>query len=137
VLFCGVIEHLEPTAVLGLLERLRGQLAEAGRRVISATTLTAFVRVASLAFGNGAGMAPPVTQGWGHGHLRLYTHYDVRVLLEGAGMRIAEWRYLSCERVYIARTSLRGRLLYAGQVIAPSLLPHMSTSWVCSAEARE
>ena len=85
-----MIEQLEPTAVLGLLERLRGQLAGAGRLVISSTNLAAFVRVASLAFGHGEVMAPP------------------------------------------RRANLRGRLLYADQVIAPALVPHMATSWVCS-----
>ncbi len=132
VLFCGVIEHLEPTAVLGLLERLRGQLAGAGRLVISSTNLAAFVRVASLAFGHGEVMAPPVTQGYGHGHIRLYTRRDMEVLVDHAGMQIAEWRYLNCERVYIGRANLRGRLLYTGQAIARAVVAHTATSWVCS-----
>jgi SAM-dependent methyltransferase len=133
VLFCGTIEHLEPTAVLGLLERLRNQLADAGRLVISSTNLAAFVRVASLAFGSGDVMAVPVSRGWGHGHIRLYTRHDMQVLLEHAGMRIVEWRYLNWERIYVGRTSLRGRLLYAGQAVAPALVPHLATSWACSA----
>jgi hypothetical protein len=133
VLFCGVIEHLAPTDVLGALERLRSQLADTGRLVISSTNLAAFVRIASLAFGNGAVMDPPIPRGYAHGHIRLYTRHDMQVLAAHAGMRIAEWRYLNWERVYIGRTSLRGRLLYAGQVMAPTLLRHTSTSWICSA----
>jgi hypothetical protein len=133
VLFCGVIEHLAPTEVLGVLERLRGQLAEGGRLVISSTNLAAFVRVASLAFGTGAVMDPPVSRGWGHGHIRLYTRPDMEALLDAAGMRITEWRYQNSERVYIGRTGLRGALLYAGQVVAPRLRRQLSTSWVCSA----
>ncbi len=73
VLFCGVIEHLEPTGVLGILEQLRDQLADDGRLVIYSPNLAAFFRIASLAFGKGDVMAPPVTCGWGHGHLR-FTH---------------------------------------------------------------
>jgi hypothetical protein len=133
VLLCGVIEHLEPTEVLGVLGRLRDQLADDGRLVISSTNLAAFVRVASLAFGSGAVMDPPISLGYGNGHIRLYTRHDMQVLADRAGMRMAEWRYLNWERTYIGRTSLRGRLLYAGQVMAPSLVRHMSTSWVCSA----
>ena len=137
VLFCGVIEHLAPTEVLGVLERLRGQLANEGRLVVSSPNLAAFVRVASLAFGNGAVMAPPVTRGWAHGHIRLYTRHDMQVLVEHAGMQIEEWRFLNWERVYIGRSSLRrAGSLYAGQVMAPAVLRHLSTSWVCSAVAR-
>ncbi len=133
VLFCGVIEHLAPTEVLGVLERLRGQLADTGRLVISSTNLAAFVRVASLAFGNGAVMDPPLPRGYTHGHIRLYTRHDMQALVEHAGMRIDDWRFLNWERVYIGRAGLRGRLLYAGQVMAPTLFPQMSTSWICSA----
>jgi SAM-dependent methyltransferase len=135
VLFCGVIEHLAPTEVLGVLERLREQVDEAGRLVISSTNLAAFVRVASLAFGNGAVMDPPVTGGWSHGHIRLYTRHDMEALVSAAGMRLAEWRYQNTERVYIGRRSLRGRLVYAGQVVAPRFRRQLSTSWVCSAVA--
>jgi SAM-dependent methyltransferase len=133
VLFCGTIEHLEPTKVRGLLERLRDQLADDGRLVIFSTNLAAFVRIASLAFGKGDVMEPPVRQGWGQGHIRLYTRSDMEVLIDRAGMRMAEWRYLNCERVYIGRAGLRGKLLYAGQVAAPMLVRHMATSWVSSA----
>lgn len=133
VLFCGTIEHLEPTRVRGLLERLRDQLADGGRLVIFSTNLAAFVRVASLAFGNGAVMEPPVSRSWGRGHVRLYTRHDMEVAVDRVGMRMADWRYLNCERVYIGRAGLRGKILYAGQTVAPALMRHMSTSWVCSA----
>jgi SAM-dependent methyltransferase len=136
VLFCGTIEHLEPTKVRDLLERLRDQLADGGRLVISSTNLAAFVRIVSLAFGNGQVMEPPVRRGWGRGHIRLYTRSDMEVLLDRTGMRLAEWRYLNCERVYIGRAGLRGKFLYAGQVVAPILVRHMATSWVCSATSR-
>jgi len=133
VLFCGVIEHLAPTDVLVVLERLRGQLADTGRLVISSTNLAAFVRIASLAFGNGAVMDPPLPQGYAHGHIRLYTRHDMEALIGHAGMRITDWRYVNWERIYIGRATIRGRLLYAGQVLAPTLRSQLATSWVCSA----
>ena len=136
VLFCGVIEHLAPTDVLvgartppwatrrhgpphHLLDESRGVRPHRVTR-----------------FRNGAVMDPPLPQGYAHGHIRLYTRHDMQALLEHAGLRITDWRYVNWERIYIGRTTLRGRLLYAGQVMAPTLRRQLATSWVCSRCAR-
>jgi SAM-dependent methyltransferase len=137
VLFCDVIEHLEPTAVPRVVGRLARLLRPGGRLVISSPNLPAFSRLAILAFGRGAIFEPPTPLeyvGGTYGHIRLYARSDVEQLAVSAGLRVAEWRFLNWERVFIPRDSLRERLLHAGQAIAPRLAKHLSTSWIVACE---
>jgi SAM-dependent methyltransferase len=139
VLFCDVIEHLEPTAVPNVLGRLASLLRPRGRLVISSPNLPAFSRLAILAFGRGAIFEPPTPleyAGGTYGHIRLYGRSDVEHLASAAGLRLAEWRFLNWERVFIPHRSLRERLMYAGQAMAPLMARHLSTSWIAACEKR-
>jgi 2-polyprenyl-3-methyl-5-hydroxy-6-metoxy-1,4-benzoquinol methylase len=136
VLFTDVIEHLPPTKVPGVLAMFRERLTPEGVLVMSSTNLSAFLRVASLAFGHGAVQSPAIPLDYAtdtYGHIRLYDRHDIEILVAHTGLHLASWRYLNWERIFIERGSLRGKLLYASQRVAPFFARHLSTSWVCSA----
>jgi SAM-dependent methyltransferase len=137
VLFCDVIEHLEPTVVPKVMSRLASLLRPGGRLIISSPNLPAFSRLAILAFGRGAIFEPPTPleyAGGTYGHIRLYGRSDVEHLASAAGLGVTDWRFLNWERVFIPHRSLRERLLYSGQAIAPRLAKHLSTSWIVACE---
>jgi SAM-dependent methyltransferase len=136
VVFADVIEHLPPTTVPGVLSRLAARVRIGGRLVVSSPNLGSFSRIASLAFGTGRILDLPVPSSYAgdtYGHLRLYARPEVEELVRGAGLQVAEWRYLNYERVLLERDSLAGRLLHAGQVAAPRLRARWATSWACAA----
>jgi SAM-dependent methyltransferase len=136
VVFADVVEHLPPTAVPGVLSRLAARVRGGGRLVVSSPNLGSFSRIASLAFGTGRILDLPVPSSYAgdtYGHLRLYARAEVEELVRGAGLQVAEWRYLNYERVLLERDSLAGRLLHAGQVAAPRLRARWATSWACAA----
>ncbi len=137
VFFCDVVEHLPVTRVPDVLDKLAAGIAPGGRLVMSSTNLSAFLRVASLAFGNGMVLDPPFPQeyaGGTYGHIRLYGRADVQLLVEHAGMRLVDWRYTNWERVFLDRDTLARRLVYAAQVVAPRVRSAWATSWSCAAE---
>jgi SAM-dependent methyltransferase len=137
VLFCDVIEHMEPTVVPGVVERLGRLLRPGGRLVISSPNLPAFCRLASLAFGRGAIQAAAVPleyAGGTYGHIRLYGRVDIEELMAETGLRLADWRFLNWEQVFLPRDSLGRRLMYAGQAVAPLLARRLATSWIAACE---
>lgn len=137
VLFCDVIEHMEPTVVPPVVERLGRLLRPGGRLVISSPNLAAFCRLASLAFGRGAIQAAAVPleyAGGTYGHIRLYGRVDMEELTVETGLRLAEWRFLNWEQVFLPRDSLGRRLMYAGQAVAPLLARRLATSWIAACE---
>ncbi|MDQ6921229.1 MAG: class I SAM-dependent methyltransferase [Candidatus Dormibacteraeota bacterium] len=137
VLFCDVIEHMEPTVVPTVVERLGRLLKPGGRLVISSPNLPAFCRLASLAFGRGAIQAAAVPleyAGGTYGHIRLYGRVDVEELMSETGLRLADWRFLNWEQVFLPRDSLGRRLMYGGQAIAPLLARRLATSWIAACE---
>jgi SAM-dependent methyltransferase len=137
VLFCDVIEHMEPTVVPAVVERLGRLLRPGGRLVISSPNLPAFCRLASLAFGRGAIQAAAVPleyAGGTYGHIRLYGRVDMEELMSETGLRLADWRFLNWEQVFLPRDSLGRRLMYAGQAIAPLFARRLATSWIAACE---
>jgi SAM-dependent methyltransferase len=137
VLFCDVIEHMEPTVVPAVVQRLGRLLRPGGRLVISSPNLPAFCRLASLAFGRGAIQAPAVPleyAGGTYGHIRLYGRVDVEELMAETGLRLAEWRFLNWELTFLPRDSIGRRVMHAGQAIAPLLARRLATSWVAGCE---
>jgi len=137
VLFCDVIEHMEPTVVPAVVERLGRLLRPGGRLVISSPNLPAFCRLASLAFGRGAIQAPAVPleyAGGTYGHIRLYGRVDVEQLMAETGLRLAEWRFLNWELVFLPRDSMGRRVMHVGQAIAPLLARRLATSWIAGCE---
>jgi SAM-dependent methyltransferase len=136
VVFADVIEHLPPTAVPGVLGRLAGRVRAGGRLVVSSPNLGSFSRIASLAFGTARILDLPVQSSYAgdtYGHLRLYAKVEIEDLLRGVGLDVVDWRYLNYERVLLARDSLVGRLVHAGQVAAPRVRARWATSWACAA----
>ena len=136
ILFADVIEHLPPTQVPSVLDRLRARLAPGGRLVVSSTNLPAFYRIASLAFGNGLVLDPPhplPLAGDTYGHIRLYGRADMEILLERSGLALLEWRYLNWEHVFMPSRTPAQRAARAAQRIAPRFRRHWSTSWVLAA----
>jgi SAM-dependent methyltransferase len=137
VLFCDVIEHIEPTLVPVVVERLGRLLREGGRLVISSPNLPAFCRLVSLAFGRGAiqALAVPLDYAGGtYGHIRLYGRNDVEELMSETGLVLAGWRFLNWERVFLPRDSPGRRLMHAGQAITPILARRLATSWIAACE---
>jgi 2-polyprenyl-3-methyl-5-hydroxy-6-metoxy-1,4-benzoquinol methylase len=139
VFFCDVIEHLPVTRVPGVVEKLAAKVRPGGRLIMSSTNLGAFMRVASLAFGNGMVQDPPFPfdyAGGTYGHIRLYGRADVEVILDRLGLDLVEWRYLNWERHFLDRDTRARRLMYLGQAVVPKLFEQMSTSWICAATPR-
>lgn len=135
VVFSEILEHLPPNIVPAVLDRLRELLAPDGRIVMSSPNLSAFYRLASLAFGSGHVMDTPsdVEQHPGvYGHLRIYNRDDVDRLAGQAGLRLVDWRWSDWEIGMIATPGWRGNLLRAGQGVASRIVPRWSCAWVCA-----
>jgi len=138
VLFSEIMEHLSPAVVPGVLAQLRDLVAPGGRIIVSSPNLSAFYRIATLAFGHGHVMDVPteVPHHPGvYGHMRLYGRGDMDGLAAQCGLRVTDWRWLEWERGFIDRATLRGRLLYGAQAGASRLARRWSCAWVCALES--
>jgi hypothetical protein len=45
---------------------------------------------------------------------------------------VADWRWLDWDRGFIGRSTVRGRLLYGAQALAPRLARRWSSAWLCA-----
>jgi SAM-dependent methyltransferase len=137
VVFSEILEHLSPPTVPRVLDRLRDLLTPDGRLVVSSPNLTAFYRIASLAFGRGRIMDIPVDverHPGVYGHMRVYSRGEVEQLAAQAGLRVADWRWSEWERGFIDATSWRGRLLRGSQTVMSQVASRWSCAWVCALE---
>jgi hypothetical protein len=55
------------------------------------------------------------------------------VIRRGLDAKPTRWRFLNWERQFIDRDTVWRKLMYAGQIVVPRVVPHLATSWVCAA----
>ena len=139
IVLAEVIEHLPPTDLPGVLEKLASRLSKGGCLILSSPNLPALYRIASLAFGRGEIFNPPLPLAYApetYGHIRLYGKADLLTLMDYAKLKIDKWTYLNWEVGYVPHSAWSQRVAYAGQLTIPRALPHLSTSWMCSAKPK-
>jgi len=139
IVLADVIEHLPPTDLPGVLRKLVRRLSKGGCLVLSSPNLSALYRIASLTFGKGEIFSPALPLAYApgmYGHIRLYGKADLLTLMDYAKLKIDKWTYLNWEVGYMPHSAWSHRVVYAGQLMIPRALPHLSTSWICSAKPK-
>jgi SAM-dependent methyltransferase len=135
IVLAEVIEHLPPTELPFVLQRIAARLSPGGGLVMSSPNPAAISNIFSLAFGHAMMLQLPLPSQTGtFGHIRMYSRGEVEQLLGFAGLRLAEWKLTNWHHDDPwPGAPVRDRIRLGVQRTVPWLITRWSSGWVCSA----